>query len=134
MFLGLFATLGSYFASGFLKGLIELSSVVLKTALEFISWYLSQFWKGLGVIFQNLSTLTVILAIIIGSGYYFKTWDNDKVLQQCINTCPNPIKQEKYYHPLKKKVYQAVGKKIEVTKPKPAPTKTFNPFGVSNGG
>lgn len=135
MFTALFTLLGSTFASGFLKGLVELGTLALKTLLEMISWYFKEFWKGLGVIFNNLSTLTVILAVIIGSGYYFRTWDNDKVLAECIKTCPAPIKQEKYYHPIKKKIYESVGKKIEIVKPRPKESpKPFNPFGGLNGG
>lgn len=115
------------FGSSILTKLIELGTVLLSTLLSFVSWYLGEFWKGLGVIFNNLSTLTVILAIIIGSGWYFKSWDNDKVLQECIKTCPTPVVKKTYTNSLKKKIFGDTTKKI-LTKPKPQETRTFNPF------
>lgn len=114
----------------FLKAAIEIGTLVLTTAFQFVVWYLKEFWKGLGVVFHNLSVLTVILAAMLGSAYYFKTWDNDKVLQECIKTCPAPEPKPKtYYNPVKKEIYKAVGKDITV-KPAPKPSKPsgFDPF------
>lgn len=112
-----------------LKAALEVGTLVATTVFNFVVWYLKEFWTGLGVVFHNLSVLTVILAAIIGGGYYFKTWDNNKVLKECIKTCPAPKEPAKYYHPIKKKLYKAVGKPI-VTKAGPKKeTSTFNPFG-----
>ena len=105
---------------GFLKQLSEVLVFVFKNLMSFVGWYLTEFWKGLGIIFQNLSTLTVLLAVLIFGGWYFKSWDNDKVLKQCIKTCPTPVKPERYYHPIKKKVYEKVAPKRIVLREKPS--------------
>lgn len=131
-----FAWLTSLFAGSFfsslatlLKPLIEIGTIVLKTLIDFISWYAKEFWNGLGVIFHNLSTLTVILVVFIIGGYYFKTWDNDKVLQQCVNTCPTVKVSEKdlkkkYSHPIKR-IYK------EPVRPQSQQKITKRPEGVS---
>lgn len=112
-----------------LKAAIEVGTLIATTVLNFVVWYLKEFWKGLGVVFHNLSVLTVLLAAIIGGGYYFKTWDNDKVLRECIKTCPAPKEPTKYYHPIKREVYKKLHKPL-VTKAAPKSTpSTFNPFG-----
>lgn len=90
--------------SGILSAVISLGTMIASKLIDFIGWYLKEFWKGLGVIFHNLSVLTVLLVVFIGGGYYFKTWDNDRVLKECIKTCPTPTVSSKYEHPLKKKV------------------------------
>ena len=121
--------------SGILSSVLNIATLVFKTLLDLVVWYCKQFWQGLGVIFHNLSTLAVLLAVLLAGGWYFKTWDNDKVLKQCITTCPNPVEPKKYYHPIKYKIIEKVAPQKIITKapPKVEP-KPFNPFGGSNGG
>ncbi len=118
--------------AGFLKNFLEIGMLLLKTFVDFVSWYLKEFWTGLGVIFHNLSTLTVILALVIFSGWYFKNWDNDKVLKECLSNPPKTQAQiSKYHNTIKKKT-------IGVVPYNPPPKKTsptFNPFnGGASGG
>ena len=104
MLLGLTITGALAFLSGFAKAALEILTPVLKLVVEGLMWFVRTFFQGLKAIFDNLSVLAVILVVMIGSGWYFKTWDNDKVLQKCEKTCPNPINKAKYKHPLKKKL------------------------------
>lgn len=58
--------------TGLLAGLSSLLSVLAKGAIDLFGWYLSEFYKGMGVILGNLSTLVVIITLMIGSNYYTK--------------------------------------------------------------
>lgn len=52
------------------------------TALgEAVVSFAKSFMQGLGIIFSNLSTLSVIIVVIISSGWYFRTW-NDKEISE----------------------------------------------------
>lgn len=113
-----------------LKAILEIGTLIVTTVFNFIVWYIKEFFTGLGVVFHNLSVLTVILAALVTGGWYFKTWDNDKVLKDCIKTCPNPVEPKKYYHPVKRKVYEKVAPSKLITKvASKKESQPFNPFG-----
>lgn len=76
------------------------------TALgEFVVMFVKSFMDGLKVIFSNLSTLSVILIVIISSGWYFRTWNDARVrapleqeiveLKQKLNKCQSPVTTRK---------------------------------------
>lgn len=116
--------------TAFLTAAIEVIKPLITLVAEAIVMFVKNFWKGLGVIWDNPSVLTVLVVVFGLGGWYLKTWDNDKVLKECIRTCPNPINQKKYYHPLKrvfKKNVDAVTNKIK------KPTATFKPFQTDGG-
>lgn len=116
--------------SGILSGLLSLGTMILSKLIDFVGWYLKEFWKGLGVIFHNLSVLTVILVVFIGGGWYFKTWDNDRVLSQCQQTCTTPLPQEtvkKNTHPVKRYFNKTTTKYIPKVPQQRPPY--LNPFG-----
>lgn len=50
---------------------------VVESAIQFIKW----FFKGCGVIFDNKSTLAVLAVVVVASGYYFRTWNDAKVVE-----------------------------------------------------
>lgn len=104
MILGLSLAGALAFLSGFAKAAVEILTPVLKFVVEGVLWFVRTFFHGLKAVFDNLSVLAVILVVAVGSAWYFKTWDNDRVLQKCERTCPNPINKAKYKHPLKKKL------------------------------
>lgn len=74
------------------------------TALgEGVVYFCKNFMEGLGVIFKNLSTLSVIIVVIIFSGWYFRTWNDDKIkapllskiesLEKDLRVCKAPAKK-----------------------------------------
>lgn len=65
------------------KAVIEVATPIAKGLAEASVAFAKSFWKGLGVIWDNKSTLSVIAVVIVLSGYYFRTWDNEKVLKSC---------------------------------------------------
>jgi len=112
-----------------LKSAIAVLTPVLTAVAEFAVWYIKTFWKGLGVIFSNLSVLTVLLVVFGLGGWMLKSWDNDKVLKECIKTCPTPKNPEKYYHPAKRAFYKKfVPSKLQTGKVKQDVKPRFNPF------
>lgn len=97
---------------------------------DFAIWFVKQFFNGLKAIFDNLSVLAVIAVVIVGSGWYFKTWDNDKVLKQCLETPVKKLDTKKYVHPIKRKLPSVIYKQ-PTTSPqqsRPSPSRSFNPF------
>lgn len=66
-----------------LAAVIDVLSPLAKAAIEFVVWFIKQFFKGLGVTFDNLSVLTVIAAAMVFSAWMFKSIDNDWVLDKC---------------------------------------------------
>lgn len=61
---------------------VDIVSPALKACVEGLVWLVKEFLQGLGIIFSNLSTLVVIVGVIIGSGWYFKTWDNQAIIDK----------------------------------------------------
>ena len=125
----IFAPLLSFFASGFIKNLLDLVTKIVGYIIDFVVWYCKQFISGIGAIFNNLSVLSVLIAVFIGGGWYFKSWDNDRVLQKCMQTCKTPVNPQKYYHPVKKVVYKYVAPQKLVYKKVDKPqVQERNPF------
>lgn len=66
------------------------------------------FMEGLGVIFSNLSTLSVIAVVVASSGWYFRTWNDDHIraplvaqieqLQKELKVCKGPAVTRKRSH------------------------------------
>jgi hypothetical protein len=123
-FLPFFSSFGAIF-----KSLLDIGTLVFKTAFEFVVWYLKEFWKGLGVIFHNLSVLTVLLVVFIGGGWYFKTWDNDRILAKCKETCPAPVVSKVYDHPIKERIKKIYVRVPTQRPPLFKPKDSFKPFG-----
>lgn len=99
----IFGTITKLFSSfGSLTGFIGIAA---KYILDFLAWYFKEFYKGLGIILSNLSTLTVILALMWGSAYYFRTWDNDKVYYQCLKQCPTAQPTKVHKNKVKEAIY-----------------------------
>lgn len=73
----------SFFSSGLLTSISAVAAVLMKGAIDLISWYLAEFWKGLGVILGNLSTLVVIITLILGASWYTKEYTQAKEKRIC---------------------------------------------------
>lgn len=61
------------------SALAPVLGTILHAIVNFAIWYAKKFVAGLKVIFDNLSTLAVILVIVIATGWYTRT------------TCPAPV-------------------------------------------
>lgn len=64
------------------SNLVEVVTPALKAVVEAIVWVFKELFQGVGVCLANLSTLTVIIAAIIFGGWYFKTWDNQAIIDK----------------------------------------------------
>lgn len=52
--------------------------VILSAVAQAIVWFAKEFWKGLGVILSNLSTLAVIAVIVAGTAWYTRDYQVEK--------------------------------------------------------
>lgn len=66
-----------------LSSIIDGMSPLLKGLSEFVVGLFKTFIEGLKVVFDNKSTLLVILVCMITSGWYFRTWNDKTVVQEC---------------------------------------------------
>lgn len=69
---------GKIFASTW-EALVEFAKPLTKGLGEAIVFVIKSFFEGLKVCFSNLSTLTVIVVAIIFGGWYFQTWNDNRV-------------------------------------------------------
>lgn len=89
--------------TGLLAGLSSLLTVVTKGAIDLLGWYLAEFYKGLGVILSNLSTMLVIITIVLGSSYYVDKRADKAGDIKCEETIKDMRKHYKFV-PIKKGV------------------------------
>ncbi len=64
-----------------LGAMIEIATPALKFIVEALIKFIKWFWQGLGVILDNKSTLAVMAVVVVASGYYFRTWNDAKVVE-----------------------------------------------------
>lgn len=64
-----------------LGAVIEIATPALKFVVEALIKFIKWFWQGLGVILDNKSTLAVMAVVVVASGYYFRTWNDAKVVE-----------------------------------------------------
>lgn len=93
--------------SNVVSNISDVITPAAKAVVEGVVWVVKTFFAGVGVCFSNLSTLTVIIAAIIGGGWYFKTWDNQAIinkyekrielLQKKVDACKKPATRTSSY-------------------------------------
>ena len=64
------------------SNLVEVITPALKAVVEAVVWVFKELFQGIGVCLANLSTLTVIIVAIVFGGWYFKTWDNQAIINK----------------------------------------------------
>lgn len=82
------------------EGVISFLKPVLGGLGEGLVFLVKEFVQGIKVCLSNLSTLTVIIAAIIGGGWYFRTWNDAHIkaplekqiveLQKKVAECKKP--------------------------------------------
>lgn len=71
-------------AAGIVTAGINLIAPLVPRVWDAVAWYLRSFVNGLTVIFHNLSTMTVIITLILASGWAGKHLDDKYFDKPCV--------------------------------------------------
>ncbi len=95
---GIISSLIQFFSSVIPK-LFDVLQPLWVTLIEFLKWYISQFWSGLTAIIHNLTVLAVIAPLLLFTSGYVQ-WKEEKECKQELTT----IRQEYMFVKRQKKL------------------------------